>query len=685
MTDPIERFKVVFFEEAAEAIDAIENNLLTVDGSEVDPETINDIFRAAHSLKGGSATFGMTVLTDFTHVMETLLDLVRAGSMGFSQAIIDCLFSSLDVLRNLVGHYQFDDDVDQERADLVRGELEKLMAGDGLVSDEPIAAATETETEASSSSGWDIQFVPHANIMDNGNDPLRYLDEVLELGQHKVSCDVSKVPDFEALDPTQFYLSWQIELQPEEQISQADLSDIFMWVEDECDLKFEAINNTQTTEPQVAQAEPVAAEVAKPVIAQETPGTATPAPAPAKSTKGDSKTKANQSRASQSIRVDLEKIDSLINLLGELVITQSMLSIFGDSEKYPQFERLSNGLGQLERHTRDLQEGVMRIRMLPISFCFSRFPRMVRDLGKQLNKELVVEIIGEHTEVDKTVIEELTDPLVHLVRNSVDHGIEMPDVRVANGKPATGTITLKAFHQVGNIIIEIADDGAGLNTQKIKEKAISAEVISEHAEMTDQEINELIFAPGFSTADAVTDLSGRGVGMDVVKRNIQSLGGSIEVKSEPGKGSVFTIRLPLTLAILDGQLVRVCDQTYIIPLLSIIESIQVDKQQLNVISDKEVTFKWRDEYIPLIKLHSLFKLETQERRVEDGLVVVVEGDGKKCGLYVDELTTHQQVVVKSLEANYKKVSGISGATILGDGSVALILDIATLINRSRSL
>ena len=689
MTDPIERFKVVFFEEAAEAIDAIENNLLGVDGSEVDSETINDIFRAAHSLKGGSATFGMLALTDFTHVMETLLDLVRAGKMGFSQSIVDCLFSSLDVLRNLVGHFQYDDDIDQARVEEIKSDLESLMLEDGqATAAESAVQQSESPSDTDQGSGWKVGFVPHANIMDNGNDPLRYLNEVLDLGEHQVVCDVSKVPDFEALEPTQFYLSWQVELQPKEPVTEGDMNDIFMWVEDECDLTFEPIAGTG--QPQAA---PVTADVPSvetpPVETAEkatpqAPATATSAASTPAKAKAKSDNQNKQARSSQSIRVDLEKIDSLINLLGELVITQSMLSIFGDNEKYPQFERLSNGLGQLERHTRDLQEGVMRIRMLPISFCFSRFPRMVRDLGKQLEKELVVEIIGEHTEVDKTVIEELTDPLVHLVRNSVDHGIEMPDVRVANGKSPTGTITLKAFHQVGNIIIEIADDGAGLNTAKIKEKAISAGVISEHADMSDQEINELVFAPGFSTADAVTDLSGRGVGMDVVKRNIQSLGGSIEVKSTPGQGSVFTIRLPLTLAILDGQLVRVSDETYIIPLLSIIESIQVERDHLNVISDKEVTFKWRGEYIPLIKLHSLFNLDSNERKVEDGLVVVVEGDGKKCGLYVDELTTHQQVVVKSLEANYKKVSGVSGATILGDGSVALILDISTLISRSRA-
>jgi two-component system chemotaxis sensor kinase CheA len=440
-----------------------------------------------------------------------------------------------------------------------------------------------------------------------------------------------------------------------------------MWVEDECDLSI--------THQQSSESPPEAA--AKP----------TPSAAPASAKKPaatEGKSGNNKQRTSQSIRVDLDKIDNLINLLGELVITQSMLSVFEDTEKYPQLERLSQGLVQLERHTRDLQEGVMRIRMLPISFCFSRFPRMVRDFSKQLGKDLAIDIIGENTEVDKTVIEELTDPLVHLVRNSVDHGIEDPDERIAAGKSSTGTITLRASHQVGNIVIEIADDGAGLNTNKIREKAITSGVISDEDMLSEQEIHELVFAPGFSTADAVTDLSGRGVGMDVVKRNIQALGGTVDVRSTRGEGSVFTIRLPLTLAILDGQLVKVAGETYIIPLLSIIESLQVDPNDINQVGDRRVTFKWRGSYIPIIDLRDAFGCQARDGSEGNGLIVVVESDSQHFGIYVDELTSQQQVVVKSLEANYAKVDQLSGATILGDGSVALIIDVASLLNRIRT-
>lgn len=687
MSDPLERFRAVFFDESAEAIDAIERNLLDVDdASTMDAETINDIFRSAHSLKGGSATFGMGSLTGFTHVMETLLDKVRSGQLRISQDILDCLFSSLDVLRNLVAHYQFDDAINLAGMQRVKTELEHLLAPP---SSGQMVAANSPETSdvpaGPAGSEWLIEFAPDPGIMMTGNDPLRYIDELAELGDISVTCKTSAIPDFEQLDPTHIYCLWQISLKSENSVSEEDLKDVFMWIEDEAEFQFTPINTPEdVASPAPVIPEPVippTEEPSPPVSAteQELAQPENPQPQDA-SVPAKSKAK----RAAQSIRVDLEKIDSLINLLGELVITQSMLSIYGDEEKYPQFERLSEGLSQLERHTRDLQEGVMRIRMLPIDFCFSRFPRMVRDLSKQLDKSIAVQIIGENTEVDKTVIEELNDPLVHLVRNSVDHGLEDRSTRLAKGKPETGTVTLKAFHQVGNIIIEIADDGAGLNTERIKAKAIEKGVIKANANLTEQAIHELIFAPGFSTAEAVTDLSGRGVGMDVVKRNIRALGGTIDVRSIADEGTTFTIRLPLTLAILDGQLLKVGQETYIIPMLSIIESIQLKPEDINKVGNRDVSFKWRGNFIPILNLAALFGCQVDHQQlVETGLVVVVESDGKQCGILVSELNNHQQVVVKSLEANYAKVQGLSGATILGDGSVALIIDVGAIISRVR--
>ena len=682
MSDPLAQFRAVFFDESAEAIDAIERNLLNVDdASEMDSETINDIFRSAHSLKGGSATFGMGSLTDFTHVMETLLDKVRAGQLSLSQEILDCLFTSLDVLRNLVAHYQFDDEINQASMQEVKAELERLL-DPGASGAPAVATASDSKAaETDAGSEWLIEFAPDPAIMMTGNDPLRYIDELTEFGDIEVTCQTSAIPDFEQLEPTHIYCTWQIKLKSEKPLSEEELKDVFLWIEDEAEFKFTQIGSTASPETEVAVATSEPATVASPAAPVDS--APVPAATSAPASAGD-KNAAKAKRGSQSIRVDLEKIDSLINLLGELVITQSMLSIYGDEEKYPQFERLSEGLSQLERHTRDLQEGVMRIRMLPIDFCFSRFPRMVRDLAKKLDKAIAVEIIGEHTEVDKTVIEELNDPLVHLVRNSVDHGLEDRQTRLANGKSETGTVTLKAFHQVGNIIIEISDDGAGLNTERIKAKAIEKGVIKGNANLTDQAIHELIFAPGFSTADAVTDLSGRGVGMDVVKRNIRSLGGTIDVRSIANEGTTFTIRLPLTLAILDGQLLKVGQETYIIPMLSIIESIQLKQADVNKVGKRDVSFKWRGSFIPILNLAEMFNCPVdQDKLIESGLVVVVESDNKHCGILVTELNNHQQVVVKSLEANYAKIEGLSGATILGDGSVALIIDVGALISRVR--
>ncbi len=694
MTDPLERFRAIFFEESAEAIDAIERNLLNMNDSdtEVDSEMINDIFRSAHSLKGGSATFGMNSLTDFTHVMETLLDKVRASQIDMSQTLIDCLFSSLDVLRNLVSHYQYEDAINETEMKHIQQELEKLLGETKEAQTLEESESTEAEPNGEDlhpGLDWQIKFNPHDDILSTGNDPVRYLEELGDLGILHAECDVSKLPALNDLDPVASYFSWNVNLSPTGEVTKETLDDVFLWIEDEADLSYEQIHiesavhipqpaeQTQTlpsgqTEPLSSKASIEEASATNPTKGSVPQAAAAPNKQPEKK------------RTSQSIRVDLEKIDSLINLLGELVITQSMLSIYGDSEKYPQFERLSEGLSQLERHTRDLQEGVMRIRMLPIDFCFSRFPRMVRDLAKQLDKSIAIEIIGETTEVDKTVIEELNDPLVHLVRNSVDHGIESPAERLAKGKPETGTVKLKAFHQVGNIIIEISDDGAGLNTGKIQEKAIQKGIIEADSQLTDQAIHELVFAPGFSTAHEVTDLSGRGVGMDVVKRNIKALGGTVDVRSTYEQGSTFTIRLPLTLAILDGQLVKVQGETYIIPMLSIIESIQMNPSDINKVGDTGVSFKWRGNFIPVISLAKTFNSPPEDENTQDqNLIVVVESDGKQCGIFVDELTNHQQVVVKSLEANYTKVEELSGATILGDGSVALIIDVGALISRVR--
>ncbi|MCC2616036.1 chemotaxis protein CheA [Aestuariibacter halophilus] len=666
MTDPMERFRNVFFEESAEAIDAIEQHLLSIALPNVDNEVIHDIFRSAHSLKGGSATFGMTRLAEFTHVMETLLDSLRNGERSMDQDIVDCLFSCLDTLRSLVSHYQYGDEIDGQKVDSVRHTLEGLLSSSAATAPAQAASAIDED----SSLQWQITFIPERDVLKTGNEPLRYIEELAELGTITVEVNTNAIPSLSELEPTALHLQWHITLDASAPVARQDLADVFMWLEDEAELIFTPLTPAI---PSVAPVSPLPAPAEAPAAPATAQNEATAsATTPAKET---------PKRTQQSIRVDLAKIDSLINLLGELVITQSMLSTFSDLDQYPELQRLQQGLGQLERHTRDLQDGVMQIRMLPIDFCFSRFPRMVRDICKSLGKEIRVDIVGETTEVDKTVIEELTDPLVHLVRNSIDHGIERPDVREENGKPRTGVLTLKAFHQVGNIVIEVSDDGAGLNADKLRKKAIEKGLISASSVLNEQAVHELIFAPGFSTAEQVTDLSGRGVGMDVVKRNIQGLGGHIDVRSTLGKGTTFSIRLPLTLSILDGQLVKVHGETYVIPMLSIIESIQVPQDKINQVEGKDVSFKWRGEFIPVLDLAKTFHCPRESSFEGDPLIVVVESDNRQCGLMVDELANHQQVVVKSLEANYKRVDELSGATILGDGTVALILDVGALIQR----
>ncbi|MDH5660609.1 MAG: chemotaxis protein CheW, partial [Gammaproteobacteria bacterium] len=397
------------------------------------------------------------------------------------------------------------------------------------------------------------------------------------------------------------------------------------------------------------------------------------------------KSKRKATTESSSIRVSIDKVDELINMVGELVITQSMLSQLGEGEEFgeSEIEKLKSGLMQLERNTREMQENVMRIRMLPISFVFQRFPRLVHDLSGKLDKKIDLVLSGESTELDKTVMEKIGDPLVHLVRNSLDHGIEKPETRIAAGKPETGEIHLNAYHEGGNIVIEITDDGAGLNLEKILSKAKSSGLVSDNDNLSDEEIADLIFRPGFSTADVVSDVSGRGVGMDVVRRNIRALGGTVDVKTKAGKGSVFTIRLPLTLAILDGQSVVVGEEVYIVPLVAIMESIQVDTSLVSGITGQAEVYRLRDEYIPIVKLCNIFNVKPLHENMEDGLLVVVEAEGKKVALLVDDLLGQQQVVIKSLETNFKSIEGISGATILGDGTVALILDVTGLITISK--
>lgn len=708
MAVDVSQFFQVFFEESLEGLDKMETALMQLDPADIDLETINTIFRSAHSIKGGSATFGFGEVAAFTHVLETLLDEVREGSRGLAPEHVDLLLRSVDAMRSMIETLQDGGTIDPADSADLKAQFEAILAGDDT------AAVENTDIESPSASqvdtksaGWTIKFSPHPDMLRTGNEPIRMFRELADLGQLDVTFDDSRLPSFEALSPEECYLSWQLDLKGDVPLD--DIKEVFEWVEDEADIEYMPLSSSSVgdyidqamseegADQHVAPAadanqfmvdnmlqddKPIAPVVPIQEAKKVTPDvevqvkTDTPA-------KSDTPQKAAAKTAEASIRVGTDKIDQLINLVGELVITQSMLGQLGegDSKDFTQEKllRLQEGLSQLEQNTRELQESVMRIRMLPISFSFSRFPRMVRDLSQRLNKKIDLVLQGEQTELDKTVMEKIGDPLVHLVRNSVDHGIETPEVRVKKGKPETGKVILNAYHQGGNVVIEIKDDGAGLNKERILAKAIENGVVQPGDTLSDEQINDLIFQPGFSTAAEVSDVSGRGVGMDVVRRNIQELNGSVDVKSTVGAGSTFTIRLPLTLAILDGQLVRVGEENYIFPLVSIVESIQVTRAQLNQVAGGSQVLRLRDEYIPIIYLHEVYGTQAEFHSIEEGLVVVVEFEGGKYGVVVDDLLAQQQVVIKSLETNYQRVAGVSGATILGDGQVALIVDIAGIV------
>ena len=676
MSIDLSQFHQVFYEESYEGLDAMEQGLLDMDVSDPDSEVINTIFRSAHSIKGGAGTFGFNQVADFTHVLETLLDEVRSGDRSLDQNAMDLLLTSVDCVRSLLQDLQSGDEPDLTQANELKAQFEAILKGESAPAKPadsggtPPPINTEPEAVVPPSGGWKIQFSPHENMLQTGNEPTRMLRQLAEICQNNmvVSAQHERMPDFTRMNPEHCYLAWEITIQTP--VERHEIDEVFEWVEDDADVNIEAIPSAESApEPETAVEETPAAPPVEQV--QETA-------APAETQEKTPAKKASKPAAqeSSSIRVSIDKVDSLINMVGELVITQSMLGQLGQNFDITRVQRLQEGLAQLEHNTRELQESVMKIRMMPISFVFSRFPRLVRDVSRSLDKKIELKMSGENTELDKTVMEKIGDPMVHLIRNSMDHGIETPEVRIANGKPETGTVVLNAFHQSGNIVIEIKDDGAGLNTDRIVQKAIENGLVSADQNLTQEQMFDLIFQPGFSTADVVSDLSGRGVGMDVVRRNIAALNGSVEVSSERGKGSRFIIRLPLTLAILDGQLVRVGDQVYIFPLVSIVESIQSENLSINNVGGHSDVLQLRDEYVPIVPLHEVFNIETEEKSLNDSIIVVVETDGEKVGVVVDELLGQQQVVIKSLDENYKKVDGISGATILGDGTVALIIDIS---------
>ena len=686
------QFYAVFFEEAGENLANMESLLIEIDLDAPSDEDLNAVFRVAHSIKGGAATFGFSDVTNLTHELETLLDRVRRHELALNSSMVDVLLEAGDVVRAQLARHQGSTTEIPETSDLV-GRI-KLLASGAVLEPRKAAPAAAAEPDAAVSllpAGARRLAVRVGPLTDG-----KVADNLAELFRDIPSLGTITAADGGALDAAGFRRFVVDTPSPD-----SELVELF---------SFHVAREQVVIEPYSAA--PAPAAVAPPPPAQDDgfgffidvatlpartaapeavapPAASAPAPAaPAKA--ADGKQRADKSGAanldSNTLRVSVERVDQLINLVGELVITQAMLTQQVKDLDPAQFRSLLGGVTDLERNTRHLQEAVMSIRMIPMSFVFNRFPRLIRDLAAKLDKKIELKMVGEATELDKGLIEKIIDPLTHLVRNSADHGLETAAKRVAAGKPETGTITLSASHQGGSILIEVRDDGAGLNRDRILAKA-AERGLPVRDDMTDSEVWALIWEAGFSTADTVSDVSGRGVGMDVVRRNIAALGGTAELDSVQGQGTRVCVRLPLTLAIMDGMSIGVGGETYILPLASVIESFQVEPGMIQTVGSNGRVVKVRDEYMPVVSLGQEFNVPQpagdESGKPANEILVIIEAEGKRLAAIVDELLGQHQVVVKNLESNYRRVRDISGATILGDGHVALIIDVSSLVKRAR--
>ncbi|WP_421355355.1 chemotaxis protein CheA [Pseudocitrobacter faecalis] len=643
MSMDISDFYQTFFDEADELLADMEQHLLDLVPSDPDTEQMNAIFRAAHSIKGGAGTFGFSVLQETTHLMENLLDDARRGELPLNTDIINLFLETKDIMQEQLDAYKSSQEPDAASFEYICQALRQLALEAKGESAPPATRLTVVEKAVPPQGTLRITL---SRLKPGEPEMLRE-----ELGNLATLSEVTM-----SVDSLSAIL--------EGDVNQDDIVAVLCFVIEADQITF---NSEPAQEPE--QSKPVATPTLVPVAAART-----------------EREKPARASESTSIRVAVEKVDQLINLVGELVITQSMLAQRSTELDPVQHGDLITSMGQLQRNARDLQESVMSIRMMPMEYVFSRFPRLVRDLASKLGKQIELTLQGSSTELDKSLIERIIDPLTHLVRNSLDHGIELPETRIAAGKSEVGNLILSAEHQGGNICIEVTDDGAGLNRERILAKALS-QGLAVHDNMTDDEVGMLIFAPGFSTAEQVTDVSGRGVGMDVVKRNIQEMGGHVEIQSKQGTGTTIRILLPLTLAILDGMSVKVCDEVFILPLNAVMESLQPRDEDLHPLAGGERVLEVRGEYLPLVELWKVFDVQGAKTEATQGIVVILQSAGRRYALLVDQLIGQHQVVVKNLESNYRKVPGISAATILGDGSVALIVDVAALqsLNREKRL
>ncbi|KWN12431.1 chemotaxis protein CheA [Burkholderia territorii] len=732
MTLDITQFYQTFFDEADELLAQMEQLLLNLDVGSPDPEDLAAIFRAAHSIKGGAATFGFSALTETTHILESLLDRARNHELTLTKEMVDAFLETKDVLSDQLADYRASAEPDAAAAATICAKLERLKAESGG----GVAAAADAAQAVPSATAEAAEVAAPAAPAAGDRAPDHVVEQAVAAahpaedagagGPHlKITLAGVDAKDQALLTEELGNLGRivareeagaDLTLWLESDVPSDDIVAVCCFVIDDSQIRIArgtapaapAAPAAATAAPEPAAAPQPAARVevfaqaagAAPAAAAAPQAPAQPAPQAAAQPHAEPAASAAQAAAhhddkrprpaaaasgaeGSSIRVGVEKVDQLINLVGELVITQAMLAETASAFDPALHDRLFNGMAQLERNARDLQEAVMSIRMMPMDYVFSRFPRLVRDLAGKLGKQVELVTFGQATELDKSLIERIIDPLTHLVRNSLDHGIETVDKRIAAGKDAVGQLVLSAAHHGGNIVIEVSDDGGGLNRERILAKA-AKQGMQIPDNISDDEVWQLIFAPGFSTAETVTDVSGRGVGMDVVKRNIQSMGGHVEISSQAGRGTTTRIVLPLTLAILDGMSVKVGTEIFILPLNFVMESLQPSNDDIYTVGNGERVVRVRGEYLPLVALHEVFSVEDARTDPTQGIVTIMETEGRRFAMLIDELVGQQQVVVKNLETNYRKVHGISAATILGDGSVALIVDVAALNRETRA-
>jgi two-component system chemotaxis sensor kinase CheA len=714
--DPMVAIRATFFQECEEQLGELESGLMAMESGAADSETVNAVFRAVHSIKGGAGAFALDELVRFAHVFETTLDAVRAGRMQATQIVLQIMLRAADALTDLVRVARDGGTSDAERIKALAAELAELInPGAGKSADVP-APVTEIDdfdfapvpmAIEEPARSWRVRFKPHADLYAKGNEAGLLLRELGRLGEVSVQVDRANLPDLAELDPEAAYLSWEIVLTAD--CDESAIREVFDFVEDECELEILAGGSQPAATPDPPPANPVpefdvmaligkAQEASKqeqsapagpiPAVAHAAPAAAVPpaavalaAAAPAAPAIAAEAPPAGEAIGA-TIRVDLERVDRLIDLVGELVINEAMLYQRSIEAGLTRASAVGMALEELERLTHEIQDGVMAIRAQPVRSVFQRMPRLVRQVAAQTGKQVRLITEGEGTEVDKTVIERLADPLTHMIRNAIDHGLESTEKRVGAGKPAEGTVRLHALHRSGRIVIEVMDDGAGINRARVRDKAIQNGLIAADAQLTDDETDNLIFLPGFSTADTISDISGRGVGLDVVRRSVQALGGRIVITSRPGLGSTFTLSLPLTLAVLDGMVVTASGQTLIIPLGAILETLQPRAASMHALGTDLRLIFMRGSYVPLVNVGAAlgFRAVVPEA---DGVAVLVEGEGgARSVLLVDAILGQRQVVIKSLEANYRAVPGIAGATVMGDGRVALILDVDVMVTES---